>query len=335
MARHRPPAWSVSAQAVGSLLIDGQGNAFEMRSMSCPTCRQSSVRVLGERGGRHHRYRLGIETRIVRCVTCGLIFPDPFPFAVDPQRLYGDPDKYFEAHDESEKLANCRQLIRETARRLGKAAFRFVDVGSGRGELLRAAQLEGAIGLGIDFSSAMIDHARRRHGVEIQQMTIEQLARERLGQADVVFLVAVLEHVYDPDAMVAAAAELCRPGGLLYVDVPNEPHLLSRVGNAWNRLCGSNAVYNLSPSWPPYHVFGFNRRALSILLEKHGFAVTEVKIFAAPRIPAASRLGDAIRSWVGTQINRVANLTGTASNMYVWAERLSDKTRQPQVIAPR
>jgi hypothetical protein len=97
------------------------------------------------------------------------------------------------------------------------------------------------------------------------------------------------------------------------------------IGNAWNRIQGREAVYNLSPTWPPYHVFGFNRRAISKLLDKHGFAPPEVKVFAAPRIPSAEAWSDQLRSWIGSQINRVANLTGTASNMYLWAERLGDQ----------
>lgn len=48
---------------------------------------------------------MGVETRIVRCGRCALIFPDLFPFPVDAQRLYGDPDKYFAHHDETEKIA--------------------------------------------------------------------------------------------------------------------------------------------------------------------------------------------------------------------------------------
>lgn len=228
MAGHRPSARRVIPIETTSVRTDAQGNSFEMRPMSCPTCRGSSVVVLGYRGGKHQRYGLGIETRIVQCRLCGLIFPDPFPFPVEPQRLYGDPDKYFATHDENEKLANCRQLLRKAARRLGRPRFDFVDVGSGRGELLRAGQAEECRGLGLEFSRAMIDQARRRHGLEVQEKSIDQLARERPGHFDVVFLIAVLEHVYDPDAMIAAAATLCRPGGLLYVDVPNPPPLRDR-----------------------------------------------------------------------------------------------------------
>jgi hypothetical protein len=125
--------------------------------------------------------------------------------------------------------------------------------------------------------------------------------------------------------MIRAASRLTRPGGLLYVDVPNEPHLLSIVGNLLNKLRRSETVFNLSPTWPPYHVFGFNPKALSTLLVKHQFCVIATRTFAKPQVPSSASPGDRIRSWVASQINRVANWTGTASNMYVWAERASPR----------
>lgn len=263
-----------------------------------------------------------METCIVQCRTCRLIYPNPFPYPLDPQRLYGDPDKYFETHDEGEKCESYRKLVGEAARRLGRRDLTLLDVGSGRGELLHAAHLEGVAAVGLEFSTAMIEYTRRKYGIEVLAKSIEAFAEDRSTAFDVVVLGAVLEHVHDPDSMIRAASRLVRPGGLLYVDVPNEPHLLSVIGNLWNRLWGSRAVFNLSPTWPPYHVFGFNPKALSTLLAKHHFSVVALRINATPQVPSTGRRGDRIRSWVATQVNRVANWTGTASNMYVWAERV-------------
>ncbi|MBI3021742.1 MAG: hypothetical protein HYY59_07085 [Candidatus Omnitrophica bacterium] len=78
---------------------------------------------------------------------------------------------------------------------------------------------------------------------------------------------------------------------------------------------------NLSPTWIPYHLYGFNPRALRVLLHKHGFEMTSVRIYAIPTIPATSAFEDRFNASVATQICRVANLTGTASNLYVWARR--------------
>ena len=267
------------------IVKDSSGNGFDLRSRSCPICGDSDTRVLGYRGGSHHRHGLGIETRIVQCRQCSLIYPNPFPYALDPQSLYSDPAQYFAAHNEDLKVENARRLVLEIARRLGRRQFTMIDVGSGRGELLQAAKLEGVAAVGLDFSSAMIEHTRRRYGIDVLHKSIEAFAGETAATFDIVVLGAVLEHVYDPDSMIRAAAQLVEPRGLLYLDVPNEPHLLSLLGNLWNRLWRRDSVLNLSPTWSPYHVFGFNPKALSTLLAKHGFSVTAVQIFAATEVP--------------------------------------------------
>ncbi|NJC87530.1 MAG: class I SAM-dependent methyltransferase [Methylococcaceae bacterium] len=303
---------------------DSQGNEFDLVPWQCPTCGPGPVKVLGLRGGpSHHRYRLGIESRIVQCRGCQLIFPDPFPVPKSPQALYGDPANYFEAHDLDGKIRNYRELIRSALAKAGKGTdAAILDVGSGRGDLLRAAQLEGVPGaVGLEFSEAMIDFAARNFGLTVLNQSIEEHAGQKPGFYDVVILNAVLEHVYDPGSMIAAASKLLKPGGVLYLDLPQEPNLLTRLGNALNRLRRCRSVLNLSPSWPPFHVYGFNRKSLSTLLEKHGVGIESIRIYANARVPSRFSRKDRAIAFVGTQIMRLANLTGTAGNMFVWARR--------------
>ena len=313
---------SVTVEPVSQGVVeDCAGARFELKSRSCPTCDVVATRLVGLRGGEHQRYRQGVVTRIVSCQQCGLLFPDPFPYPLDPQKLYGDPDRYFGGRSESEKLEGDRSIVREVATRFGRKPFSLLDVGSGCGELLAAAKQEGVHAVGLELSEAMIAAARERFGVEVACQTIEEFAATEDECFDAVTLCAVLEHMHDPDAAIAAIAKLTRPGSVLYINVPREPNLLTMVGNAWNRLRGSRAVYNLQPTWPPYHVYGFNPRALRKLLEKHDFRIESLEVHAAPKVPFREGSVDRARAFVATQINRVANYTGTASNMNVWARR--------------
>lgn len=300
---------------------DAKGVGFSLHDIKCPTCEQDDTELIGLRGGKHHRYGLGIVSRIVRCRSCGLLYPNPFPIPLDPLELYGDPDRYFAAHDSLKKVAGNRRLVQQARERLRRPLTSLLDVGSGRGELLEAARLEGVPEIvGLEFSEAMIQNARERYGVEVLPRTVERFAAETSRRFDAIFLNAVLEHVYDPDAMIRAVKELTLPGATLYIDIPNEPHLLSRVGNALNYARGNQSVYNLSPTFRPFHVFGFNPGALRRLLAKHSFTIRSLRIHASPRIPATG-LRDRAKAIVAQQIMRIANLTGTASNLYVWAER--------------
>jgi 2-polyprenyl-3-methyl-5-hydroxy-6-metoxy-1,4-benzoquinol methylase len=238
--------------------------------------------------------------------------------------MYGDPETYFEGHDEATKVEAQGTIVAEILRRTGMSNPSILDVGSGRGELLEAARragIEDAVGL--ELSSAMAGYAIERFHADVRRELVEEHARTAGRTYDAVVASAVLEHVHDPDSMIAAIGALTRPGAVLYLDLPNEPNLLTLVGGAVKRVGGSRTVYNLSPTFSPFHVFGFNRRALTALLTKHGFAPEAFFVWADPHIPARSGRADRAKALLATQVRRLANRTGTASNMCVWARRLA------------
>ena len=184
------------------------GAQFELRERMCPTCKTKATRVLGWRGGRHHRYGLGVETRIVQCQTCSLIFPDPFPYPTDVSELYGDPDKYFAAHDEAAKVEFYRDLGRQLSKRSARTNPSVLDVGCGRGEFLRAARLEGfSEVVGLELSREIANHAASFEGLRIVRETVESFATHASTTFDAVVLSAIIEHVHDPDSMLRAVAE--------------------------------------------------------------------------------------------------------------------------------
>ena len=280
------------------------GDVFDLRPIECPTCERDDTRPLGVRGGARQREGKGIQTPIVQCRGCGLIYPNPFPFPRHPDALYADPGAYFAAHDTGEKVQAGREQIRQLARMAGTRAPSILDVGSGRGELLAAAHLEKLTDVhGIEFSAAMCGEAERLYDVRPELVTLERFAENTSRTFDVIVMNGVLEHVHNPDSLVAAARGLTHSGSVLFIDTPREPHLLTMLG----RLAGK--TLNLSPTWPPFHVFGFNPRALDRLLVKHGFAIERLEVHdyrAAAPGPAGL-------------VMRAANLTPWAANMFVWA----------------
>jgi len=258
----------------------------------------------------------------VRCETCSLVFANPFPYALAPAALYADPAKYFASENEADKVRRLRILVREMRVHAGRDDFSLLDIGCGRGELLEAAQLEGVTRLmGLDLSREMIDHLRETYRIEAVCATAEEFARSTKATYDVISLSAVLEHVYDPNSLLAAVAELTHPGSVLYIDVPCEPSLRTVAANALSRFLGRATCYNLSPTWSPYHVIGFNPRALRLLLEKHGFRLGSLRRWSQPQVPSGPRTRDRLLSFAATEVNRVANLVQMASNMTGWATK--------------
>lgn len=306
-----------------TLATDAQGKTFRLVPWDCPTCGKAQKDFVGFRGGAHHRYGLGLESRIVRCHSCTLMFADPFPIPEHISEIYGDPERYFENHDPAQHLDGHRALVSEIVRRAPVESPTILDIGSGRGELLRAALEAGLTGtVGLELSAAMVTHARDNHHVLVLEETVEEHS-VRIGSEsyDAVVLSAVLEHVHNPDTTISAIRRVARPGAILYIDIPQEPHLMTHIGNAVGQLMGRRTVLNLSPTFTPFHVYGFSRRALEMLLGKHGFTIEERTVWASPKVRSAGGVKDKFASMAATQINRLANLTGTASNQYVWARR--------------
>ncbi len=286
----------------------------------CPTCGTRPVVRVGKRGGTSHREGLGVECEIWKCGDCGLLFADPMPLPVGGLRQHYEieADDYFEAHDSDDKLDRAGELIREAENLLGRKG-KLLDVGTGRGEVIAAALAADWRVEGVEPSETFADHTERRTGAKIWREAIENsdIADEEF---DVVILAAVLEHLYDPDAVVAKAARVLRPGGLLYLDVPNEAGLFFRVGNLYQKALRRDWCVNLSPTFSPFHVFGFSPRSLNKLLAKHGFKSNIWKVYGGnSMVPSGGGVRARVESLAGKLVTGVSNLGEMGTYIETWA----------------
>lgn len=101
---------------------------------------------------------------------------------------------------------------------------RILDVGCGGGLLSEALAARGAHVTGIDPGEANI-HAARSHlsdqDVEYRACTLEQFAGEQPGPFDIIVCMELLEHVPQPDSLIACAASLLKPDGHLFLATIN------------------------------------------------------------------------------------------------------------------
>ena len=78
--------------------------------------------------------------------------------------------------------------------------------------------------------------------VEYLKITAEQIAAERAEQYDIVTCLEMLEHVPDPSLVVAACADLVKPGGDVYFSTIN------RNPKSWlMAIIGAEYILNLLP----------------------------------------------------------------------------------------
>ncbi|MEM6605553.1 MAG: bifunctional 2-polyprenyl-6-hydroxyphenol methylase/3-demethylubiquinol 3-O-methyltransferase UbiG [Pseudomonadota bacterium] len=123
-------------------------------------------------------------------------------------------------HDINPLRANW---IDERAPVVGK---RLLDVGCGGGILSEAMAMRGAAVTGIDMAEAALRVAELHQlesGVQVDYRlsTAEQLAESEPAQFDIVCCLEMLEHVPDPDQVVAACAALVKPGGDIFFSTIN------------------------------------------------------------------------------------------------------------------
>jgi SAM-dependent methyltransferase len=221
---------------------------------------------LGRRGGPAHHLGAGVETRIVRCGSCHGVYQQPTAVPVGNPYLEHEPESYFQHHDSTGKVASGEHLARAAERLLGSRG-RMLELGCGRGELLRGAANAGWEVAGVDMTAPYAAIARARFSVDVEVAPVES-ARALDQEWDVILLAAILEHVYEPTRLLRRVAAALRDGGAVFIDVPNECSLFTCVGNLYQRLRRRDWAVNLSPTFPPFHVVGFCplslRHALSI-----------------------------------------------------------------------
>jgi len=118
------------------------------------------------------------------------------------------------------------------------AGARALDVGCGGGLLSEALTRKGARVTGIDLAPSMVEVARLHAAeegldVDYRAAAAEDLAADLTAGVDVITCMEMLEHVPQPDRMLATLASLVRPGGSVFVSTLNrnlKAFLLAIVG---------------------------------------------------------------------------------------------------------
>jgi SAM-dependent methyltransferase len=153
---------------------------------------------------------------------------------------------------------------------------RLLDVATGPGFIAGAAAARGAPAVGLDFSAAMLAEARRRHpAITFHEGDAEALP---FGAAsfDAVVMNFGLLHLARPDAAIAEAHRVLRPGGRYALTVWAEPERAVGFGMVLEAVREHGNPDVPLPEGPPFFRFSAAEE-FKRTLEETGFSNVEVR----------------------------------------------------------
>ena len=148
------------------------------------------------------------------------------------------------------------------------AGKRVLDIGCGGGILADAMARKGAQVLGIDLATKSLKVAQL-HALEAQtpqisyrEISAEALAAEQPASFDVVTCMEMLEHVPNPQSIVAACAALVKPGGWVYFSTINrnaKAYMFAIVGAEYVLKMLPRGTHDFAKFITPSELLGFAR----------------------------------------------------------------------------
>jgi 2-polyprenyl-3-methyl-5-hydroxy-6-metoxy-1,4-benzoquinol methylase len=194
-----------------------------------------------------------------RCAECGFVQVRERPSAEELAAIYGDG--YFAKGKYDDVVAQERENQRrlELLARAGvPEGGRVLDVGCATGDFIAAARDRYAM-WGIDVSPSATDAARAKNPSVASQIATGFVEEQRWspGFFDAIVMWDVIEHVWDPRAVLRRLVEHLRPGGALVLSTPD-------IGAATARLLGRRWAFMT----PPEHLGFFTAASLRRLVER-------------------------------------------------------------------
>lgn len=222
-------------------------------TIPCPVCSGSSGEQLFRAWGRS----------VLRCRECGLLSVSPQPSEVELEEIYTgeyyrswgieeDPDAV-----EKMKLATFFSILERIEGLTEKG--RLLDIGCAAGFSLTAAAKIGWEAYGVELSSYSASMAVKRSGTDRVFCGKIDQASYPAGFFSAIMMTDLLEHVADPASFLAEVRRILAPHGVILIVTPDAGSLTCRaMGRRW-------------PHFKLEHLYYYDSRTLSRLLERHGF----------------------------------------------------------------
>jgi SAM-dependent methyltransferase len=236
-----------------------------MSLQPCIVCQSLNAPLSFRTRDRH--YGIQGEFNIVRCADCGLVHLDPVPTADELAAFYSqDYYAYQPVRKDSRLKALSKQILRtkiETHNPPHLQPGDFLDIGCGSGEYLHKMQAKGWTVKGVEPSTFGAEEGRQS-GLDIFRGTLHE-AKFLPDSFDYVRSNHSFEHMPNPVEVLDDIYRILRPGGKLFIGVPNIASIPYRIfGKYWWYL------------GVPVHTYNYTVPTISTLMRRSGFVIETV-----------------------------------------------------------
>ncbi len=234
------------------MAIQFAGETFETETVACDFCGSTHFRPVSNRS------RHGVAMSSVVC-ECGLCQTMPRMNAESLAHFYRDFYHRFHGRTgvNDAYVAKSRRMAEQriaAIKAVVPTAARVLEIGSGAGQFLVVAQEK------TDWHVCGIEPGQQSaaacvaQGLDVRDATVDT-AEFAPDSFDVIVSFHVLEHLPSPGRFFEQAATWLKPGGMLWLEVPN----LSRPGG------------QLESFFQLPHLYSFTAASLENYFRKHGF----------------------------------------------------------------
>ncbi len=237
-----------------------------MNDQICLTCGNASLSPFLT--GLTSSYSRNSKYTLMRCNRCLTLMTYPMPSPIYLEMLYKSSYAY-EFHHllRFEKRMRAKNLLKQSVRR--NPGDLFVELGCSDGTLLKLLQQRGFEVSGCEIDSHSVEIANQRLQENcVKNLSIDEfLGNYHLGEAKVVIMSHVLEHLANPQDTLLRISREIKAGCELLIALPNYNSLGRRIfGKFWGY-------------WQvPVHITHHNSTSILNLLQNNGFQITQVRM---------------------------------------------------------
>ncbi len=259
----------------------------------CKICGKSNFRFLFE--GRDKNFNIPGKFKLMKCMTCDLIFMNPQPSQKDLEKHYPKEYYSFNKIDIKGKSGKTRLKlflydIYFNPKNKGKKIFsniffspfkpylrgtkiipkqKLLDIGCGSGQFLYEMKQFGMEVYGNE-PGEFDQKTAKKEGLNIVKKELIK-AKFPSQSFDVITINHVLEHVNNPSQTIREIYKILKKGGVLIIGVPNHRSL---------------AYFLFKKNWLaldiPRHLYDFSDRTLLKKLKKEKFKIDKIRYNSRP-----------------------------------------------------